>query len=41
MSERVTAFRYEGMPNWWVYDETDVTVLDEDMPEELRPDGAA
>jgi len=32
-------FRYVPMPNWWIYSETDVTILDEDMPEELRPDG--
>jgi len=37
----LTAFRYEAMPNWWIYDETDVTILDEEMPEELRPDDAS
>ena len=32
-------FRYVAMPNWWLHPESDVIILDEDMPEELRPDG--
>ena len=33
-------FTYRPLPNLWVHPETGVTILDEDMSDELRPDGA-
>lgn len=33
-------FCYRLLPNLWVHLQTGVTILDEDMPDELRPDGA-
>ena len=32
-------FRYELLRNWYVHPETAVTILAEDMPDELRPEG--
>ena len=32
------AWVYVFVMNWWTYPETGVTILDEDMPAELRPE---
>jgi len=31
-------FKLDLAPNIWVHPETDVRILDEDMPDELRPE---
>jgi hypothetical protein len=37
LEARTSRWIYELLRNWWTNTHTDIVILDEDMPDELRP----